>query len=189
MNRLQVQRICQFCGSEFIAQKTVTKYCSLACGQKAYKLRTRNEKIDKSNSETLAVKMQPIEILKTKEFLKVKEAATLLNCSVRSLYYYVGAGNIKAANLGQRITRIKRSDIDHLFQAIKSEPTESHYLTKVCSIQDCYSLSEIKDRFSISDKALHEVIKRNKIPKIKDGWYTYVPKQLIDQFFAIKPIE
>ncbi|MBK9928826.1 MAG: helix-turn-helix domain-containing protein [Saprospiraceae bacterium] len=186
MNRLQVQRICQHCGSEFTAQKTVTKYCSLACGQKAYKLRTRNERIDRSNSEIFAVKMQPIETLKTKEFLKVKEAALLLNCSVRSLYYYVGAGNIKAANLGQRITRIKRSDIDHLFQAFKSEPAEISQTTKVYSIQDCYSLSEIKNRFSISDKALHEVIKRNKIPKIKHGWYTYVPKSLIEDVFVGK---
>lgn len=183
MNRLQVQRICQHCGSEFTAQKTVTKYCSLACGQKAYKLRARKEKIDKSNSETLAIKSQPIEVLKAKEFLKVREAAVLLNCSIRSLYYYVGAGNIKAANLGQRITRIKRSDIDHLFQVNQKESNPKMNENIKYSISDCYRLTEIKKRFNISDKALNEIIKRNNVPKIKDSWYTYVPKTIIDQLF------
>lgn len=28
---MEIIRICQFCGNEFIARKTVTKYCSLKC--------------------------------------------------------------------------------------------------------------------------------------------------------------
>ena len=55
-------------------------------------------------------------VLNEKEILTVKEAAILLNCSTRSLYRHINDGQIKAANLGNRLTRIKRSDIDGLFK-------------------------------------------------------------------------
>jgi excisionase family DNA binding protein len=75
----------------------------------------RGNKIEASNKETLKVKVQPIEELKAKEFLTVREVAQLLNCSTRSAYYYIENGTINAVNLGQRITRVKRSEIDKLF--------------------------------------------------------------------------
>ena len=112
----EVQRICQHCGKEFTAQKTTTAYCSLHCNRIAYKAKQRAEKIEASNKHTQRIKNQPIEELKAKEFLTVREVARLLNCSIRSVYYYIDNGTIKAVNLGQRVTRVKRSEIDKLFQ-------------------------------------------------------------------------
>ncbi|MDQ3049376.1 MAG: helix-turn-helix domain-containing protein [Bacteroidota bacterium] len=73
-------------------------------------------KVESSNIETFKIKTRPIEELKAKEFLTVRDAASLLNCSIRTVYYYIQSGDIKALNLGQRITRVKRSEIDKLFQ-------------------------------------------------------------------------
>jgi excisionase family DNA binding protein len=115
-SKIEVQRICQHCGIDFTARTTVTKYCGDSCAKKAYKLRIKNSKIEESNKETQRIKNKPIEELKAKEFLNVREVAQLLNCSVRSVYYYIESGTIKAVNLGQRITRVKRSEIDKLFQ-------------------------------------------------------------------------
>jgi len=115
-SNIQVMRICQHCGNEFTARTTVTQYCGDTCAKKAYKERVKAKKIDASNKETLQIKTQPIEELKAKEFLTVREVARLLNCSVRSAYYFIESGTIKAMNLGQRITRVKRSEIDKLFQ-------------------------------------------------------------------------
>ncbi len=114
-SNIQVQRICQHCGKEFTARTTVTQYCGDDCAKRAYKARAKNSKVEASNSETQCIKSQPIEELKAKEFLTVRDVARLLNCSVRSAYYYIESGNIKAVNLGQRITRVKRSEIDKLF--------------------------------------------------------------------------
>lgn len=61
------------------------------------------------------MKQQNIETIKSKEFLTVREVAILLSCSVRTVYYYIESGTIKAVNLSQRLTRIKRTDIDKLF--------------------------------------------------------------------------
>ena len=57
-----------------------------------------------------------LKVLNEKEVLTVKEVATLLNCSVRSVYRYINSGHIKATNLGSRLTRVKRSDINVLFK-------------------------------------------------------------------------
>ena len=112
---IQVQRICQHCGKEFTARTTVTQYCGDVCSKRAYKARLKVSKIEASNKQTQQIKNRPIEELKNKEFLTVREVARLLNCSVRSTYYYIESGTIKAVNLGQRITRVKRSEIDKLF--------------------------------------------------------------------------
>jgi excisionase family DNA binding protein len=114
-SNIQVKRICQHCNNEFTARTTVTKYCGDTCAKRAYKARLKVSKIETSNEQTQRIKNQPIEDLKAKEFLTVREVARLLNCSVRSTYYYIENGTIKAVNLGQRITRVKRSEIDKLF--------------------------------------------------------------------------
>ncbi|RKD90058.1 helix-turn-helix domain-containing protein [Mangrovibacterium diazotrophicum] len=113
-SKIQVQRICQHCGKEFTARTTVTKCCSDHCSKMFYKARQRAEKIKQSNTETQQIINRPIEELKAKDFLSVKEVSDLLGCSVRTVYRLVETGQIKATNLGERLTRIKRTDIDSL---------------------------------------------------------------------------
>ena len=115
-SNIEVQRICQHCGNELTARTTVTRFCSHRCASAAHKQKVRAGKVEQSNKQTQQIKTQPIEELKAKEFLTVREVARLLNCSVRSAYYYIESGTIKAVNLGQRITRVKRSEIDKLFE-------------------------------------------------------------------------
>ena len=114
-SNIKIKRICQYCEQEFIARTTVTKYCSHTCNRKDYKANKRNEKVKQSNTETTKTKHHPLEQLKAKEFLTVRQVAQLLNCSVRSAYYHIESGTISAVNLGQRMTRVKRSEIDKLF--------------------------------------------------------------------------
>ena len=59
--------------------------------------------------------MQPIEELKAKEFLTVRDMAKLLNCSIRTAYNLINRDLIKAVNISERKTLIKRSEIDKLF--------------------------------------------------------------------------
>ncbi len=114
-SNIEVQRICQYCKKEFTARTTVTKYCSHKCNQRAYKTNKQSEKVKQSIAETTQIKYEPIEKLKAKEFLTVSEVAQLLNCSIRSVYYFINKDIIKAINLRQRMTRVKRSDLDKLF--------------------------------------------------------------------------
>jgi len=113
---MRIERVCEHCGEAFIARTTVTRFCGDTCAKRAYKARIRNKKIEKSNQETIQVKLKPLEDLKAKEFLKVSEVAQLIGCSVRTTYRLVNNGKIKAVNLSEKMTRIKRSEIDKLFE-------------------------------------------------------------------------
>lgn len=181
-SKIEVQRICQHCGNEFTARTTVTRFCSHRCASAAHKQKVRAGKVEQSNKQTQQIKTQPIEELKAKEFLTVREVARLLNCSVRSAYYYIESGTIKAVNLGQRITRVKRSEIDKLFE--QPQPV-THQLEQIqFDIADCYNLTEVQNKYGISETALQNLIKRNSIPKIKKGWFAYVPKTVIDKLLS-----
>lgn len=113
-SNIQVQRICQFCGKEFTARTTTTKCCSDHCSKRFYKARLKAAKIEVSNNETHKIKVKPIEELKAKEFLTVRDVSKLLGCSLRTAYRLIDNGTLKAVNLGERMTRVKRSDIDTL---------------------------------------------------------------------------
>ncbi|MBS1684459.1 MAG: helix-turn-helix domain-containing protein [Bacteroidetes bacterium] len=112
---MKILRVCQHCGKDFIAQRTTTQSCSDHCAKMYYKTKKRNEKIAISNKETLIIKAKPLEEIKSKDFLTVKDAAKLLNCSVRTLYRLIDNGTIRAVNLSERKITIKRADIDVLF--------------------------------------------------------------------------
>ncbi len=114
-SNIKIQRICKYCNNEFTARTTLTKYCSPICNSRDYKAKIKAAKIGKSNKEAKEMVSLTFQALKTKEFLTVKEVAALLNCSVKSVYRYINDGHIKAVNLGNRLTRIKRSTLDGLF--------------------------------------------------------------------------
>ena len=179
-SNIKVQRICQHCNKEFTAQTTVTKYCSRGCNSAAYKAKERVVKIQISNEQTQQIKNQPIEQLKAKEFLTVREVARLLSCSVRSAYYYIENGNIKAVNLGQRITRVKRSEIDKLFEQPQQieipQPEQMQF-----DIADCYSTEQVRNKYNISESGLRNLIIKHNIPKFRKGWFAYIPKTIIDK--------
>jgi len=183
-SNIKVQRICQHCGNEFTARTTSTQYCGNTCSKRAYKARIRNAKVEVSNKETQRIKTKPIEELKAKEFLTVKDIASLLNCSIRTVYYYIETGNIKAVNLGQRITRVKRSEIDKLFEQSLIDTPQPKAKPIKYPINECYTITEAQNKFKISDSALNNIIKRHNIPKMKKGWYTYVPIILIDKLLS-----
>jgi excisionase family DNA binding protein len=185
-SNIEVQRICQQCGKAFTARTTVTRYCSLKCARIAYKQKVKDIKIAASNAETQQVKRQFIDGLKAKEFLTVRDVATLLNSSLRTVYRLIEEGKINAVNISQRKTLVKRSDLDKLFE--QAQPVTLLPERKTENIQfdisECYSLTEIQSKYGISESALQQIIKRYTIPKIKKGWFAYVPKSVIDKLLS-----
>ncbi len=191
-SNIRVQRVCNNCGQAFTARTTVTQYCSVNCNKQANTARKRAERngtyteagkvliytptkkqVTASNPKT-----KPFIDISAKDFLTVKEVATLLNCSTKTVYRLIDKGTIHAANLAERGIRVKRSHIDRLFE----QPPPLN--PKEYKIEECYTINEVLSKFGISDKALREIIKRNKIPKIKKGWFAYVPKTVIDKLLS-----
>lgn len=114
-SNIRLIRICQFCGKEFEAKTTVTQCCSDKCSKRWYKKKKQNEKVEASNVETKRIIMKPLEDIKAKEFLTVRDVAKLLTCSRQTIYNLINNGTLKATNLARKKTLVKRSEIDKLF--------------------------------------------------------------------------
>lgn len=186
-SNIRLNRICQHCGKEFIAKTTVTKYCGDRCAKLAYKARVRNKKVENSNVETQKIKEQPLLELRSKDILTVKEAAAILSSSIRAVYDMINDGRLKAVNLSKRKTRIRRSEIDKIFEqpdlavasSVMSLDQESNL-----TIDNCYPLKELEKKYGISNKALHTFLKRNNVRKLKKGKFVYVPKEEVDELLS-----
>ena len=192
-SKIEVQRICQHCGNEFTARTTVTRFCCHRCASAAHKQKIRAGKVEQSNKQTQQIKTQPIEELKAREFLTVTQVSKLIGCSRQNIYSLINTGKLKATNILLKKTIVKRSDLDKLFK----EPTHRTQHEGIPETQkqelsewvkaggfditDCYTLTEVQDKYGISETALQNLIKQNSIPKIKKGWFAYIPKMVIDQ--------
>lgn len=113
-SKIEITKVCQECGNEFIAKTTVTKFCSQPCAARNYKERKKSEKLNQ-------VKFPPgqkIEYnasqLREKEFLSITDTCQLLGASRMTIYRQIKNGNIKAVKLGRR-TIIRKSEIEKLF--------------------------------------------------------------------------
>ena len=185
-SNIQVQRICQHCGKEFTARTTVTQYCSDTCSKRVYKARLKVSKIEASNKQTQRIKNQPIEELKAKAFLSIADTCKLIGISRRTVYRMIERGELITGKAGKR-TIIRRSDLEQLLfeqpRTVAPQP-EKQPEQKQFDISDCYNLTEVQDKYGISETALQNLIKRNSIPKIKKGWFAYVPKTVIDKLLS-----
>lgn len=115
-SNIRIERVCQFCGSHFTAKTTVTRFCGDQCAKRAYKKRKRDEKIATSKADITRHFSSSHKEVVNKEFLTVKDVSLLLNCSIRTTYRLIDNGTIKAKNLGDRLTLVKRSELDKIFE-------------------------------------------------------------------------
>jgi excisionase family DNA binding protein len=113
-SKIEIIRVCEYCGNQFTARTTKTRFCSHTCNGKSYKERLKNEKIESSNRQSQKINI-PIEDLNKKEFLSVNQAAKLIGCSRQTFYNLINTGRVKAVNLKIKKTVVKRSEIDKLF--------------------------------------------------------------------------
>ncbi|WP_161891168.1 helix-turn-helix domain-containing protein [Pontibacter russatus] len=180
-SNIRIERVCQQCGNDFIAKTTVTQYCSDNCAKRAYKARQKKTKIEASNEQTKAVKLKPLVELGAKEFLSISETCQLLGLSRWTVWRAIKANELTALKVGRRAI-LKRANLDKLFE--QSQPLVTNKIrsaSEQISIDDCYTLSEVQNIYNISEKALHELINRNQIPKQKKGIFAYVPKMEINR--------
>ena len=112
-SKIEIHKICEYCGKTFVAWKSTTRFCSKTCNSRDYKQRRREQRVAAIEKETNA---RPIEKIRDKTILSPKEVAVLLELSTRNVYYLIDKGLLKASHLSTRITLIKRKDIDVMLE-------------------------------------------------------------------------
>lgn len=177
-SKFKVLRTCEFCGKEFYAQKVSTRYCSKRCNELAYKQRRRQRQITEAEARVL---QKPMEEVGNKEFLSLQDASVLFGITKRSVYNLIYNGILQAFKLSSRMTFVRRSDIEQIF--------EHHVYTKKVKperkpITEFYTTKEIQEKFGVSEAWVFKLAKEKKIPKVLHHGKTYWSKQHVDKHFA-----
>lgn len=183
-SKLKIPRVCEQCSKPFEAKTVTSRFCSISCNNKALKARKKLEK-EKEEKEILLQKYKnKIAEVQTREFISVAEATVMFGLSRDTVHRYIKRGIITGINLGSRLTRVKRSDLEDLFSAVEI-PEEKEIIIEKPNFEvgNCYTISEISSKFYADPGTVTNLIKRNKIPTKKVGSFVYVPKNLIDKIF------
>ncbi|TWI87756.1 helix-turn-helix domain-containing protein [Chitinophaga japonensis] len=185
-SNILVDRICEYCGRTFQAKTTVTRYCSHTCNKRGYKAIKRGEKIQVIKKEVEAVKSKPIESILSKPVLNVNEAAMLINFTKQGINKMIRSGRLKARNFGIRQTRIRREDLDALFELPEGiVPLGQKKIEEEQSwpyqTSECYTIIEVLDRYDITPPTLQKILAENNVRKQRDGRNVLVPRMVVDE--------
>lgn len=165
-----------------MARTTVTRFCSHICNSRYGKRKVRELKIQASEMQVVATVAATAMDIIVAEFLTVREAARLLNTSVRSIYHIIQSGRIKAIRLTPRKTLVKRIDIDQMLSLPEFQVPVLKARKKNPHPKYCYSMTEAQEVLNFSEKALWDLLRRNNIPKYRDGKFSYVLKSDLNKF-------
>ena len=100
---VQIEKICEFCGSLFTAQKLTTRYCSHLCNSRAYKANIRNSKIEENKNQTaLIIEQKPIKELQWKEILTISDTAIFIGVSRPTVYNCLPKEELNSISLGYK---------------------------------------------------------------------------------------
>ncbi|MBB1194967.1 DNA-binding protein [Flavobacterium sp. SOK18b] len=180
-SNIEVIRICEHCKKQFTARTTRTRYCSHICNSRGYKSLVRKGKVEKSNNEIVQLLNTDLEKIKPLEFLKITQATLLFGISRSTLYRLVNNGQLDIAKFGKR-TVIRRCDLEAFF-AIPIQDVTLKTGQQFPGFDNCYTITEIQQKYNISSGALYLLIQRQGIVKYSVGKFTCVSKQDIDIIF------
>ncbi|MFY0256422.1 helix-turn-helix transcriptional regulator [Chitinophaga sp. 30R24] len=119
-SHLRIKKICEHCGEVFIAQKTVTKFCSLTCARRNYKLREKKERVQKVESETniqLLSKSRLVDTPASKplgDLIDIKALSSLTSISERTLFRLIKDEDFPKLKVGRSLLFHRQTVIDYL---------------------------------------------------------------------------
>ena len=186
-SQLKIPKVCEQCGKPFEAKTVVTRFCGTYCANKSGKEKKRQAKEAEQKLKLLEESAEKIAQIQTRPYISITEATVLFGISKNTIHRLIKAEKIPAFNLGERLTRVSRLHLEEMFTAVeipeepKEKPMKLHY-----EKDECYTINEISQKYSVSLSTVDNVIRRNSLPKRQIGNYVYVPKELIDKIFAGK---
>ncbi len=176
---MEVKRVCKWCGKIFIAQKTTTCFCSHACASRGYKERIRERKQQLKKNEEL---MQIRQSFEGQDYFSFARAAKLIGVSRQYIYKLVHSGKLRASRLSNRMTIIRRADIELM---LKTNPYERLMPdTTDFDIGDYYTAEQIAEKYKVGAKWVWTYTRRHKIPKVRIHQFNYYSRKHIDAAFA-----
>lgn len=183
-SKLKIPKLCEFCQKPFEAKTVTTRFCSKYCSEKLGKRQKQVAKEMEARKTLLEKSVSKIAELQTRPYISVSEAEMLFGISKNTIHRLIKSKKIPAINLGERLTRVSKIDIEQMFSAVEIPEKKEALIEKPnFEVGNCYTISEISSKFHADPGTVTNLIKRKKIPTKKVGSFVYVPKNLIDKIF------
>ncbi|MDR3266306.1 MAG: helix-turn-helix domain-containing protein [Tannerella sp.] len=177
-----IKRVCEYCGKEFIAGTSTTRYCSPTCNKRAYKATIRQKKIDVSDRQTINTKTEKMKKdFANRQAYSVAEVAEVLGVCKKTIYNLAHAGKIFAIRKSSRMTVIPEKSINEFLESVtlyEVLPTK-----KRKPIEDWYSLEDITEKYGLQYRQIRKIINTEHLPEKKNGRITLVSKNHVDRYF------
>lgn len=116
-SNIEITRLCDHCGTPFIAKTTVTRFCSKVCNSRFYKQEQKQKKLSASNLETMNKLKTPGYITEptTNNFYSIAETCKMLGLSRTTIWRLIKNNRLTVTKIGARVI-ITQQDIDRLFK-------------------------------------------------------------------------
>ena len=182
-----------------MASSGIQKYCSVDCAEAAKQVRKRKR-------AHLLMEVEQVADLSQVEYLTISKAATLMGCSRQYVYKLVGQGRLRASRLSNRMSYIRRADIEALLAvspytrvilcqrpkpaAAKRQAEENRAKRKEKEERETneplefYSAEDVMRLYKINRTWLYTCAKRHGIRTCRIAGHTYYDKRDIDEFFG-----
>lgn len=85
----------------------------------------------------------------------MREAVTLFGISRDTIHRLIKNKKITAFNIGQRLTRVSKSDLEAMFTAVKLPPEKEEKSKPNFEVGNCYTISEISSKFHAESRNYH----------------------------------
>lgn len=179
--KFEITKKCKFCNKNYIAKVITSVYCSPNCSKAGYRKKKRLEKLEKRKLE-IAKKVP-----KNQEYISVSNAVALYDVSRDTLYRLIKKEQIKSYNLGTRLIRVCREDLEKQFDLMPITKLKDKKVKEIkvfrLEKEDCYTIGEITKKFGISETTVYTHIRKYSIPTRQMGKYVYAPKTEIDNLY------
>lgn len=177
--KYEIKRKCEECGSMFLAKTLDSHYCCKKCSDTAYN-RRRAEATKRQQMDTIIAL-----IPEGRDYISVAEAEAMFGVCKETIRRLIRSGKVSSINIGQRLTRVSKSELATKLP-LRDEPIDkSNALPKLYSLEpeDCYSIGEIVKKYSIAETTVYSHIRKYSIPIRQIGRFVYAPKSEIDHLY------
>lgn len=185
-SKFKIEKQCEVCGKIFFAKTVYSKYCCKNCSDAAYRQNKRDKKIEQQRAELIS------QIPAERPYITVGEAVALFRVSRDTIYRLIRNGKIPSINMGERLTRICRTNLEVMFGSAKPVPSKliqaktSVLKSEPFEKENCYTIGEISKKFGVSDSTVRKTIRKMSIPTRQIGKCVYAPKSEINKVFNAK---
>ena len=178
-SKMQIPKVCKYCGNNFLAKTVKTGYCSHQCASSASNDRKKLERRQKVLDRIKAAGT---------EYITITEAVKIFTTSRNTIRRLVISKKIGHFRISPKRLFVSVKGLEAFFPLRDKPVVAAPKTTQVFDMnpEHCYTIGEITKRFGITESSVYKHIRQFSIPIRQIGNYVYATKKEIDKLYNNK---